>query len=263
VSSFSLDKAANNDSVDKASNNNSDATKVTHPKLALKRQGSLTGILDRVGMLSREPSKEVVGIAAEETGLSREPSRSRGSAAAERQSLQNMTKTVLTGAAQLHRGKTMKELLSMHPEKRAAFTPLDDENSTVLHIAARLGRGEVCATILQACSSDEEREELMKVMTAAGLLAVHEAVKHQKVETLQILLKECPACVNWENRDKSTALHLAVQVNNASLEIVEALVQSGARLPALDNSQQTPEQLASKHGNTEVVKYLKLALNKS
>jgi len=166
------------------------------------------------------------------------------------------TRNILNMAAQLQSGSPLISLWKLHPDPRAMLHRMDDDGNTVLHIASRLGRAEVCKAVIDACVNDAARNELINMVTEEGRTAIHEAAWYQSLAALKVLTEYFPESVNCLTKDGSTALHCAVAVTTASLDTVKALIAAGAKSQLQNTKGFKASWVAYENGNHECQRYL-------
>lgn len=83
---------------------------------------------------------------------------------------------------------------------------------------------------------------------------LHLAVKYGRKEMVEMLLDKGAKVDVVDNRNR-TPLHLAAQYNEKK-EIVEMLLNKGAKVDVVDNRDRTPLHYATKNGHMEIVKEL-------
>jgi ankyrin repeat protein len=143
----------------------------------------------------------------------------------------------------------VRELVSAQPELIEAVS---DDGFTPLALAARFGRREVVAFLLdQGASPQSETHDPLH------LSPLHTAVAAGEIEIARLLL-EHGAAVNEAQAEGLTPLHVAAQ--NGDLAMVELLLAYGADPLARDSEGQTPIELAKAAGHHPVVVRLSAAL---
>jgi ankyrin repeat protein len=153
------------------------------------------------------------------------------------------------------------------------------DRGPLLHLAVRLGRGEIARYLLKVGAGRGQRD-------AGGFLPLHWACYQDDPELVELL--QPPAGDSWHdarnetplmkcarldnkvvalrllqdhdnqiharNDRRQNALHLAA--DQASVEIIEALIANGGEVDAYDESGLTPLHLAARRGEVEVVRAL-------
>lgn len=144
----------------------------------------------------------------------------------------------------------VRELVSAQPDLVEA---LSEDGFTPLALAARFGRREVVAFLLERGASPQAETH-----DPLHLSPLHAAVAAGEVEIAKLLL-ERGAAVNEAQSEGLTPLHVAAQ--NGDLAMVNLLLAYGADPLARDSEGQTPIDLAKAAGHHPVVARLSAALS--
>ncbi|KAJ7980916.1 Ankyrin repeat-containing protein [Quillaja saponaria] len=106
--------------------------------------------------------------------------------------------------------EVLKILMEAHPE--LAMT-VDLSNTTALHTAATQGHIEIVDFLLEAGSS---LATIARRLDKKGQTALHMAVKGQKLEVVEELIKSEPSSINMVDTKGNTALHISNQEGQSS-----------------------------------------------
>jgi len=124
----------------------------------------------------------------------------------------------------------------------------DSGGLSVLNYAAALGNVEIVTALLEAGSE-------VNFQDPWGMASLHAALKEGH-DAVTLLLLEHGADVNLQTTSGYyvgfTPLHTAIYFGKAGLATIEQLLQKGADVNATNQARQTPLQMASEKGLTEV-----------
>jgi len=113
--------------------------------------------------------------------------------------LKSTTRKLFTAAAKLSRGSCIGRLLKLHPDSaKALLLGLDDEHSTLLHLAALRDQAEICRAIFSACVDEELRHKLLEAQTLNGHTAVQVAARNECDSALRVLIQFLPCKLLYE-----------------------------------------------------------------
>ena len=136
-------------------------------------------------------------------------------------------------------------------ERGADVDAVDDNHSSLLHVASFYGNVEVVRLLL-------ERGANTNVRNSEGQTPLHRIlVKFEDKDVLgaiQLLLLEHGADVDALDNDHSTPLHLASQYG--SVRATRLLLEYGANVHLQNNDGHTPSQVASAKGHEELARLL-------
>eukprot|EP01098_Paradermamoeba_levis_P004659 TRINITY_DN1984_c0_g1_i2.p1 TRINITY_DN1984_c0_g1~~TRINITY_DN1984_c0_g1_i2.p1 ORF type:complete len:289 (+),score=53.64 TRINITY_DN1984_c0_g1_i2:200-1066(+) len=148
----------------------------------------------------------------------------------------------------------IKHLLQFKPDLNWN-NPNEKGKGTPLHIAAESGNIEILKLLLVSGASVDPSFST----STNGTTPLHLAAKKGNAPAIELLLSAGSSVDQPENISRRYPLHYAA--NNNYLEVVKALVKSGANLspplpPNYCFGEYSPLFLAAENGNVEVVKYL-------
>lgn len=83
---------------------------------------------------------------------------------------------------------------------------------------------------------------------------IHQLIENGEIEEALVEIKSHPSCVNQENVDFMSPLHLAAE--RGAFVIVEALVVHGAEVDATDDGGRVPLHYAAASGDLDTIKVL-------
>ena len=116
-----------------------------------------------------------------------------------------------------------------------------------LHIAASVGRADVCKLLLEAGCEPA-------VSDCNGMTPLARAVQHGHVRVVELLHKQGGADISGRRPNGATLLHLAAISGQRPL--LEYLMRNGVGVDAATHEAVTPLQVAAQDGNTEAVQTL-------
>ncbi|KAF5492293.1 Heat shock protein sti1-like protein [Colletotrichum siamense] len=151
-------------------------------------------------------------------------------------------RTVLHHAARLGRAEIVRAAISTAGPD-AIVDPLDADRCTPLHLASRNGHLEVVTTLL-AAGADVRAEE------SFDETPLHEAARNGHAEIARVLIA-AGAVVDAPNRDCGTALHVGARRGMEA--VVEVLLEAGANPATRDAVGDTPLHDAARGGHEGVV----------
>ena len=124
----------------------------------------------------------------------------------------------------------------------------DSEGLSPLNYAASFGNIEIVEALLEAGSDVNYQDPW-------GMTSLHAALKEGHDE-VAVLLMEYGADVNLQTTAGYyigfSPLHTAIFFNKVDIATIEKLLEQGADLTAVDQTGQTPQQMASQKGLTEI-----------
>ncbi|CEF65302.1 Inversin [Strongyloides ratti] len=193
--------------------------------------------------------------------------------------------TTLHVAATKKSAKVLRLLLNALPNKNEELLEkiYDNYNRIPLHYAAASGSLECVeefmdeslnlpvslrdmygnTSLMLACGNNCASEVVRYLSTkksisitsrnCAGMSPLHIAVLANNIDCVKILLQECKISTEIYDEDARTPLHYAAQ--NGRVEIVELLLEAGARYNAVDEYRATPTHYAAEI-NWDIVKLL-------
>ncbi|RSL46816.1 hypothetical protein CEP54_013676 [Fusarium duplospermum] len=142
----------------------------------------------------------------------------------------------------------------------------DPDSYTALHVAVKVGNGQVMETILDSLDS-KTRSEYINFRDFAGRTPLHLAASLKRPEVMALLLS-AGAYPNRRDPQGRTPLHSVFEESwrvdsrekesgRHILEMATILVENGADPEAQDASSETPLDLAEKNGFTDAADYLR------
>jgi ankyrin repeat protein len=150
-------------------------------------------------------------------------------------------------AAALGRTGRLRELIAAQPDLTGAFSV---DGFTPLHLAAFFGQAETARVLIQAGAPvNAVSRNAMKVMP------LHSAAAARRDEVARMLI-EARADVNATQEGGYTPLHAAAQ--NGDVELIDLLLDRGARLDARTAKGETPADLADAANHPMLAKRLRL-----
>ena len=83
------------------------------------------------------------------------------------------------------------------------------------------------------------------------------AIRQNDVDSVKGFICTNNKLINTKSNISNTPLHTAAEVG--SVEIVELLIEAGAKINARNDEDYTPQMVAKIHGHTEIEKILRIA----
>ncbi len=129
------------------------------------------------------------------------------------------------------------------------FDIVDNQKQNIVHIAAKVGDLDLLKKVIAVDVN------LINKLDAAGNLPLHIAVENKKSGVANIILTENKAAfINFPNKEKDTALHIACKKGDEYS--VKVLLKHGANANVFDANGKTPLIIAVENGKTSIVKEL-------
>lgn len=134
-------------------------------------------------------------------------------------------------------------------DKAADHSAVNDDQSTLIILAAEEGNSEIIAMLMEAGAAAD-------VANSTGSMALHRAVRGGDLDCVELLVEKGHADYNRRKKNGQTPLHLAAA--NGHVDVVQYLLQKGAQLSATVEAFGTPLDfaMAMKTGHFDVVKFL-------
>ena len=107
----------------------------------------------------------------------------------------------------------IEQILKGKPE---LLLKLNAQKETALHIAARKGHSNVVRAVMDFIKSEEKYRSVLKYRNAYGNLALHEAIKNNRHEIVQLLFDD-PSLKDIMKQENESLLYLAVEKGDEDL----------------------------------------------
>lgn len=148
--------------------------------------------------------------------------------------------------------KTVKYLIE---EKKYDITrKIKNDGQTILHLATNFGKLEIVRYLV------EERKADVKLANEHGQTLLYCVVKSSNLEMVKYLVEKGKADVNLENTGEYSMMEespLYIAAENGDYDIVRCLVNEGGADVGLQNAfGETALDIAARHGDDEIVKFL-------
>lgn len=154
-------------------------------------------------------------------------------------------RSVVVCAIKASRLDVLKQIVGQFPSPAVFFGP-DAHGQTPLHEAAKRGRVDLLAFLLDHCAFGSIIPDVINQADSFGTTAMIEAAIQGDAGTVRVLLRH-DADATAVNRSGQSALHYAA--SNGHAEVVDELIASGVDADVYDEKHWTPLHYAASEGH--------------